>query len=147
VYTRSSLKIIILKELTEISPSGFHQLWLQVQHKNLKSILLCTTYKPPHCPVACFTNDFLEKYSISGKDVFIIGDLNCDILKNTQEARALKDLMLNLELGSAYNLSDKSHKTIVDCNRRHLSIQYQYGLRKWGYTESHKRSLRDIYCS
>ena len=42
VYTRISLKVNILTELTEISPSGFHQLWMQIQFRNLKPILLCT---------------------------------------------------------------------------------------------------------
>lgn len=101
VYTRSLLKTQILKELTEISSSGFHQLWMQVQHKNLKSILLCTAYRPPDCPVACFNNDFSEKYSAAltrGKDVFVVGDLNCDMLKNSQETSALKDLCSSLNL-------------------------------------------------
>jgi hypothetical protein len=60
---------------------------MQIQHKNLKSILLCTTHKPPDCPVAYFTNDLSEKYSMARtrrKDLFIVGDFNCDMLKNSQ---------------------------------------------------------------
>ena len=77
VYTRTSLKTKVLKDLTEISPSGFHQLWIQIQHKKLKSILLCATYRPPDCPVTCFVDDLMEKYSQTlsyGKEVFIAGE-------------------------------------------------------------------------
>ena len=84
-----------------ISPSGFHQLWIQIQHKKLKSILLCATYRPPDCPVTCFVDDLMEKYSQAltyGKEVFIVGELNCDMLKITQEANALKDFCSSLNL-------------------------------------------------
>ena len=33
-YIKSSLKKKVLRDLTEISESSFHQLWLQIQHKN-----------------------------------------------------------------------------------------------------------------
>jgi hypothetical protein len=56
VYTRTSLKVKILTELTEISPSGSHQLRMHVQYINLKSILLCITYRPPDCFVTCFAD-------------------------------------------------------------------------------------------
>lgn len=36
VYTHSSLKTKVLKDLTGISNTGFHQLWLQVQHTNVR---------------------------------------------------------------------------------------------------------------
>lgn len=50
VYTRNSLRANVIKDLTETSTSGFQQLWLQIQHKKLKSILLCSAYRPPNCP-------------------------------------------------------------------------------------------------
>ena len=57
VYTRILLKVNIVTELTEISPSGSHQLWMQIQFRNLKSILLCTIYRPD-CPMTCFEDEF-----------------------------------------------------------------------------------------
>ena len=41
VYIKTSLKTKALKELSVISNSGFQQFWLQIQHKNLKPIILC----------------------------------------------------------------------------------------------------------
>ena len=43
VYIRNSLEVKVLKNLTETSTSGFQQLWIQIQHRKLRSILLFTT--------------------------------------------------------------------------------------------------------
>ena len=101
VYVKSTLKYTVLKDLTEISDSGFHQLWIQIQHKKLRSILLCVCYGPPDCPVSCFTNNFMAEYTralIYGKDILVVGDLNCNLLKTTQEAEALRDICCSLNL-------------------------------------------------
>ena len=101
VYTRTSLKVNILTELTEISPSGFHQLWMQIQYRNLKSILLCTVYRPLDCSMTCFEDEFLEKHTLAlthGKEVIMIGALNCDILKNSPESRVFRNLCSSLNL-------------------------------------------------
>ena len=37
-YTRLSLKVKRLKDMSEISESGFHQLWMQIQLKKLRSM-------------------------------------------------------------------------------------------------------------
>ena len=101
VYVKSTLKYTVLKDLTGISDSGFHQLWIQIQHKKLRSILLCVCYRPPDCPVSCFTNHFMAEYTralIYGKDILVVGDLNCNLLKTTQEAEALRDMCCSLNL-------------------------------------------------
>lgn len=100
VYTRSSLKTKVLKDLSGISAMGFHQLWIQVQHNKLKSILLCITYRPPDCSTTCF-EDFVDKYSQAltyGKEIFVMGDLNCNMMKNIPNADALKDLCSRLNI-------------------------------------------------
>ena len=101
VYVRASFKTKALKELSVISASGFQQLWLEIQHKKLKSILLCVAYRPPDCSVSCFVDDFMENYThalTSGKAIFVTGDLNCNVLKNCPEAHALGDLCDSLNL-------------------------------------------------
>ena len=57
VYLRNSLKAKLLKSLSRISESGFHQLWLKVQHAKLKSIIVCVAYRSPDCQLTCFAND------------------------------------------------------------------------------------------
>ena len=101
VYTKASLKVKVLKDLSSVSATGFHQLWLQIQHKRMKSILLCATYKLPECPRTSFTEDFSDNYMKAlsfGEDVFILGDLNCNVLKNCPEGNALNDLCATLNL-------------------------------------------------
>ena len=62
---------------------------------------MCITCRPPDCFVTCFADEFLEKHTLAltyGKEVFIIGDLNCDILKDNQETRVLTSLCSSLNL-------------------------------------------------
>ena len=80
-YTRSSLKVKRLKEMSVPSETGFQQLWVQIQ---LRSVVLCVAYRPDYCPVSCFVDDFMDKYSqplTLGKNIFVAADLNCDMLK------------------------------------------------------------------
>ena len=101
MHTRTLLKVKILKDLTEISPYAFHLICMYNQHKKLKSILFCATYRPPDCSVMCLVNYLMENYLQAltyGKDVFVARDFNCDVLKSTQESNAFPDLCLSLNL-------------------------------------------------
>ena len=46
VYVKGSSKVKTSKDLSWISDSGLHQLWLQIQHKHLKSVIVCVVYRP-----------------------------------------------------------------------------------------------------
>ncbi|XP_068737945.1 uncharacterized protein [Montipora capricornis] len=99
-YMRKTLKSKVLKDLSGISDTGFHQLWMQVQHKTLKSFLLCVTYKPPDCNVACF-KDFRDRYTqalVYGLPILVVGDLNCDLLVNSSNSRTLNNLGTSLNM-------------------------------------------------
>ena len=102
VYTRSSLKIKRLKEMSVTSETGFQQLWVQIQLEKLRSIVLCVAYRPEYCPVSCFVDDFMDKYSQAltfGKNIIVAADLNCDMLKpRSLEAVALQDLCDSMNL-------------------------------------------------
>ena len=75
----------MLKDLTS-DTLGFWQLWLQVQHKNLKSILMC-----------CLVNNYINSLSF-GIEIFVLGDINFDLLKSCHEGDTLKDLRHTLDL-------------------------------------------------
>ena len=102
VYTRSSLKVKRLKEMSVTSETGFQQLWVQIQLKKLRSIVLCVAYRPDYCPVSCFVDDFMDKFSQAltlGKNIIVAADLNCDMLKpRSPEAVALQDLCDSVNL-------------------------------------------------
>ena len=65
----------------------------------------------------CLVDDFTENYLKAltcGKELFVLGDLNCNMLKVTPESKALKDLYQ-----SCLNLSliKKSNRKIIIANR------------------------------
>ena len=59
-------------------------------------------YRPDYCPVSCFVDDFMEKYSQAltfGKNIIVTADLNCDMLKpRPPEAVALQNLRDSVNL-------------------------------------------------
>ena len=58
-YIKSTLKAKILKDLSGISDSGLHQLYIQVQSKKLRSIMVCVVYRPPKIGVTCFEDELM----------------------------------------------------------------------------------------
>ena len=102
IYTRSSPKVKRLKEMSVTSETGFQQLWVQIQLNKLRSIVLCVAYRPDYCPVSCFVDDFMDKYSQAltlRKNIIVAADLNCDMLKlRSPEAVALQDLCDSVSL-------------------------------------------------
>ena len=101
-FVRRSLKVKVLNDLSGVSVSGFHQLWIQVQHKKLKSFLLCVTYRTPDCPLSCFVDNFMDRYMqplTYGKAILVAGDLNRNLLTSSYESRASKDFYHSLNIG------------------------------------------------
>jgi exonuclease III len=50
-YIRNEIKVSKLNEISSVSENYFHQLWLKLQSKKLKSIVICISYRPPECPL------------------------------------------------------------------------------------------------
>ena len=80
-------------DISDISTTGFHQLWLKIQVRNLKSIIICSVYRPPDTPLTCRENDLTTTliYALSlDKIVYIMGDLNCNLLSTKcRESKSL----------------------------------------------------------
>ena len=92
-YVRHCLKGGILKDLAGIGESDLHQLWLQIQNKNRRSILLCIVYIPPDRGLSCLENELMPTYvkALSrNKDIVRTGDANCDLLLKTPKDDALR---------------------------------------------------------
>ena len=82
-YVRSDIKCFKIKHLSTISEDNFHQLWLRLQFKKLKSFLICVTYQPPDCSLDCFEFHFKPAYTevlLMNYPIVILGDLNCNML-------------------------------------------------------------------
>ena len=100
-YVRKDIKVTILKEISSVSTDLFHQLWLKLQHKKSRSIVMCVSYRPPDCPLSCFENNLKPSYTealLLDKPIFILGDLNCNILKTGPESIALENFMYEMNL-------------------------------------------------
>ena len=79
----------ILRDMTLTSDDGFQQLWFSVQHKKLRSLVICVAYQPPGVSIASFASELTSTYSqaaMLGKDIVILGDLNCNLLAESTEA-------------------------------------------------------------
>ena len=78
---------------------GLEQLWVQVQPRNMASILIGTIYMPPEVAQraaatldACLSPT-LESALASGKKVFLAGDFNCNLRAvNSPAARAVESM-------------------------------------------------------
>ncbi len=101
-YVRKNIKSSVIKELTLISDTSFHQLWINLQYKKTKSLLACVCYRPPDCPLDCFENSLKPQYvhALSmRKSIIILGDLNCNMLDTTsREFKSLTEMTSELNL-------------------------------------------------
>ena len=105
-YIKANIKATILKDLTGITASGLHQLWIQVQIKKMRSILVCVVYRLPDIGVTCLQEELMPNYIQAfslNKDVILMGDLNCDLCVNPR-SKALRSLCSSL---NATKLIDK----------------------------------------
>ena len=92
---------------------------MQVLYKTLKSFLLCVTYKPPDCNVACF-KDLRDRYTqalVYGLPILVVGDLNCDLLVNSSNSRTLNNLGTSLNMKQLLTQPirvTETSKTLID---------------------------------
>ena len=84
VYVRQIFKTKVLNEISGISDNRFRQLWVKIQVRNLKSFLVCTTYRPPGTPTMSLDTvlgESLISTSLRSKSIYILGDMNCNLLQ------------------------------------------------------------------
>ena len=95
-YVLNTYRTELMGDISDISTTGFHHLWLKIQVRNLKSIIICTVYRPPDTPLTCWENDLTTTliYALSlDKPVYIMGDLNCNLLSTEcRESKSLTSL-------------------------------------------------------
>ena len=112
-FVKHNLKVELLSELSFIGESD--------QAGNCKSFLICTAYRPPSTSTDCFDAEFgdavISAMSLS-KPIYILGDLNCNLLKSSDPA---SQALLNF--CTSFNLTQmiaeptrvtKSSATLID---------------------------------
>jgi hypothetical protein len=73
-YIRNDIKVSKLKEISSVSENYFHQLWLKLQSKKLKSIVICISYRPSECPLSCLETNLKPSFVqalLLNKPIFI----------------------------------------------------------------------------
>ena len=95
--------------LVERMARCWHSLLLpEVQSRCYKSFVICTVYRPPSTPLNFMddlANSLIESL-LSGLDVIILGDLNCNLLQDNAESRALNDFCSTFNLTQLINKPD-----------------------------------------
>jgi exonuclease III len=119
VYARNGLKVTPHKDLSSISPDNFHQLWIQCQQRKLRSLVIGVVYRPPDCPISCLSNHLSPmNYVLTlNKDIVLLGDLNCDMLKNDRHYTALDKFCVNYNLKQIIDKPTcvtENSKTLID---------------------------------
>ena len=105
VYIKENYKVSSMENVSSVSDNNFQQLWLKVQSRCYKSFVICTVYRPPSTPLNFMddlANSLIESLLL-GLDVIILGDLNCNLLQDNAESRALNDFCSSFNLTQLIN--------------------------------------------
>ena len=101
IYTRVSL------ETKGVERSNVCHVWIpatvatSTTQKLEVCFIVCAAFRPPDCLVDYFEGEFINTYTKAltlGMEIFVLGDLNCDLLKICREGNSLKDLCDTLNL-------------------------------------------------
>ena len=120
------MKVEYIENLSSVASDSFQQLWLEVQTRSRKSFLLNTVYRPLSAPVKFIhnlTGIFIDSL-LSGLDIFVIGDLKCNLLSDDYEARALLECCTTFGLTQLINSPTRiteSNQSLIDV------IEYKQG--------------------
>lgn len=83
---------------SDLESPEIESIWIEVFQKNTSSILICITYRPPdtskhlHPEFNDKLSDILEIGLAENKETIIIGDINCDFLKPTNN-KSIKEIL------------------------------------------------------
>ncbi|CAB4040401.1 Hypothetical predicted protein [Paramuricea clavata] len=119
-YIKKNIKATVLKDLSKVSVSNFHQLWINLQCQKNKSIIIYVTYRPPDTFLNCFEDllkpNYVQALTLN-KQILVLGDLNCNMLENGQERRALTNFSTELNLTQIIKTSTRitaTSQTLID---------------------------------
>ena len=100
-FIREDIRVHIPKDIPQVLESYFQQLWLKMQNKKLKSIIVCASYRPPDSPLPSFEvllkPSYIQALTLC-KPIVILGDLNCNVLSENSESKALASFMSDVNL-------------------------------------------------
>ena len=100
-YIRKDITVTVLKDISNLSDNYFHQFWLNLQYRKLRSVVICISYRPPDCLLSCFEELLKPSYIQAltmNKPIAVLGDLNCNVVKESPESKALSKFLSETNL-------------------------------------------------
>ena len=117
VYVLHAYKTEMLRDISNISSNGLHQLWIKLQARNL--------YCPPDVPVTCFDTDLIPSLitaSLLNKLIYILG--NCNMQKpESAEETALANFCHCFNLFADSQLSNQCNSEYRIFNQCYFSLE------------------------
>ena len=85
VYIRTSIEF---RRRLDLENDSLEMIALDIKKPNSRSFLVSCWYRPPHSPVECFDifEECLNKAEDEYKDIYITGDINCNVMSNSPES-------------------------------------------------------------
>ena len=118
LYIRESLSYI---DRNDLVPDCLGMLCAEINRPFSKSLFVCTWYRPPNSDMNLFNecDVFLQKCESENKELIVVGDINCDVMKSppdahTQQFNFLSSLYQMDQLINKPTRVTKKSSTLID---------------------------------
>ena len=118
LYIRESLSYI---DRNDLVPDHLEMLCAEINCPFSKSLFVCTWYRPPNSDMNLFNecDVFLQKCESENKELVVVGDINCDVMKSppdahTQQFNFLSSLYQLEQLINKPTRVTKKSSTLID---------------------------------
>lgn len=118
IYLRSSINYIVRKDLI---PSELEAVCVEICKPHSRPFLVTTIYRPPNSPNDFFLHfeNLIKQTDDENKEIYILGDLNCDMLKHepdtpTKKVKSLYELYQLSQLINEATRVTISSSTLID---------------------------------
>ena len=118
LYIRESLSYV---DRNDLVPDRLEMLCAEINRPFSKSLFVCTWYRPPNSDMNLFNecDVFLQKCESENKELIVVGDINCDVMKSppdahTQQFNFLSSLYQLDQLINKPTRVTKKSSTLID---------------------------------
>ena len=105
----------------DLVPDRLETLCAEINRPFSKSLFVCTWYRPPNSDMNLFNecDVFLQKCDSENKELIVVGDINCDVMKlppdaHTQQFNFLSSLYQLDQLINKPTRVTKKSSTLID---------------------------------
>ena len=97
IYVRKSISFV---ERADLVPENLEAVCMEITKPNSRPFIVSSIYKPPRAPVQIFDSigRMIGQIDDEDKETYVLGDLNCNLLDQTNLDNDAKDLLRILEI-------------------------------------------------